>query len=321
MIGRRELLASVAALGAGSSQFAFAQSWPNAPISLVSQFPAGTSQDVLLRSIADLVAADLKQSVVTENKPGGFGTAMSFTATQNPNGYTFGLVTSSTLVILPLIRKLGYDPLNDLTLVMQLATFPLGIAVKADSPFKSWPDVVAHAKTNPGKITFGTNSPDSMANLGMQRLLALAGISLNGVPFRGTMEVMTAVLGDQIDLMVSGVEWKPQVDAGAMRLLMMWTDKRLPAYASTPTARESGYPFDLDVSMALVAPKGLEPSVLSMAHGAFRRALESPSIHTLIEKYDMISSYADGATLKANLVELSADLRPVIDRLGMAAER
>jgi len=303
---------------AGASKPAFAQSYPVRPITVVSLFPAGSPQDIILRSLADIVAADLKQPIVTENKPGGFGAAQNYTAIQKPDGYTLGATASASLVVLPLIRKIPYDPLNDLTIIMQLATFPLGIAVKADSRFKAWPDVVAYAKANPGIVTFGTNAPDSVANMGMMRLQNMAGISLTSVPFKGSMDAMSAVLGDQVALFVSGAEWKPQVDAGAMRLLMMWTDKRLPAYANTPTARESGYPFDLDVSMDLIAPKGVEPAMVKVAHDAYKKALETESIRALIEKYDMIPNYADGPALKARLTAMSTDLQPIVAQLGLS---
>ena len=108
-----------------------------------------------------------------------------------------------------------------------------------------------------------------------------------------------------------------QVDAGQMRLLMMWTDKRLPAFPNAPTARESGYPFELDVSIGLIAPKGLEPAVAVRVHSAFKTALETPAVRALIEKYNMISSYLDGAAFKSRMAGI-ADMKPVIEQLGLA---
>lgn len=157
-----------------------------------------------------------------------------------------------------------------------------------------------------------------MANLGMQRLQALSGISLTHVPHKGAMEIIPAVLGDHIMMMVSGLEWKPQVDAGQMRLLMMWTDKRLPAFPNAPTARESGYPFELDVSIGLIGPKGLEPAVAARVHNAFKTALDSPAVSGMIAKYNMVSSYLDGAAYKSRMAAMSNDLKPVIEQLGLA---
>ena len=330
---RRRLLAAAAvtlgALGVASPWPVFAQSstslatssmaYPNRPVTLVSVFSPGSPQDLVVRAVAEIVAADLKQPVIVDNKPGANGgIAQGYTATQKPDGYTLCAANSTGLAILPLMQKLAYDATSDLTYIMQMVSFPIGVVVKADNPFKSWADLVAHAMANPGKITYGTTGPGSTANLGMQRLQGLAGISLTHVPHKGSMEIIPAVLGDHIMLMVTGTEWKPQVDAGNMRLLMMWTDKRLAAFANVPTARESGYPFDLDATFGLIAPKGLEAGVQARVHGAFKTALETASVRALIEKYDMVPSYADGAAFKARMASISADLKPVIDQLGLA---
>ena len=269
--------------------------------------------------MAEIVAEDFKQPVVIDNKPGAAGgLALGATVTQKPDGYSLSVISSASLTNLPQMQKLAFDPAKDFDYVMQMVSFPVGIVVKAESPWKTWADLLAHARANPGKITYGTTGQNSLANLGMQRLQALAGISLTHVPHKGAMEIIPAVLGDHVMVMVSGLEWKPQVDAGQMRLLMMWTDKRLPAFPNAPTARESGYPFELDVSIGLIAPKGLEPAVAARVHSAFKTALETPAVRALIEKYNMISSYLDGAAFKSRMAGIAADMKPVIEQLGLA---
>jgi tripartite-type tricarboxylate transporter receptor subunit TctC len=216
------------------------------------------------------------------------------------------------------MQKLAFDPAKDFDYLMQMASFPIGIAIKAESPFKTWADLVAFAKANPGKVTYGTPGTGSMANLGMQRLQALAGITLTHVPPKGVMEIIPAVLGDHVGLMVTGTEWKPHIDAGQMRLLMMWTDKRLASFGNVPTARESGYPFELDVSFGLVAPKGLETAVATQVHSAFKKALETASVRALLEKYNMEPAYLDGPAFKARMARVASDMKPVIEQLGLA---
>jgi tripartite-type tricarboxylate transporter receptor subunit TctC len=316
---RRQFIASTLALGVVSPSSAFAQSYPSRPITLVTTFAAGSPQDLVLRAMAEVVSADFKQPIVVDNKPGASGgIGMSASVTQRPDGYALNVSNSAGLANLPLMQKLPYDPAKDFDYLMQMASFPIGIAVKADSPFKSWTDLVAQAKANPGKVTYGTPGAGSMANLGMQRLQALAGITLTHVPHKGVMEIIPAVLGDHVALMVTGTEWKPLVDGGQMRLLMMWTDKRLASFANVPTARESGYPFELDVSFGLLAPKGLEPAVAAQVHGAFRKALETASVRTLMEKYNMVPAYLDGPAFKARMASITADMKPVIEQLGLA---
>lgn len=316
-VSRRRILACALAVSLVPG-WAQAQVYPNRPITLITTFASGSPQDLVARAISDHVAADLKQPVVVDNKPGAAGgVAMSAAVTQKPDGYTLCLINSPGIANLPLMQKLPFDPQTDFDFLMQMASFPVGIAVKAESPFKSWDDLVVHAKANPGKVTYGTPGTGSMANLGIQRLQALAGITLTHVPHKGVMEIIPAVLGDHVALMVTGTEWKPLVDAGQMRLLMMWTDRRLPSFANVPTARESGYPFELDVSFGLVAPKGLEPAIAAQLHGAFKTALEAKSLRALLEKYDMVASYLDGAAFKARMINQRAEMKPVIERLGL----
>lgn len=316
---RRQLIASALALGVVAPHRALAQAYPSRPVTLVTTFAPGSPQDLVLRAMAEIVVAEFKQPVVVDNKPGaGGGIAMGASVTQKPDGYALNVSNSAGLANLPLMQKLAFEPAKDFDYLMQMASFPIGIAVKAESPFKTWADLIAHAKGNPGKITYGTPSAGSMANLGMQRLQAMAGITLTHVPHKGAMEIIPAVLGNHIGLMVTGTEWKPLVGSGQMRLLMMWTDRRLPAFASVPTARESGYPFDLDVSFGLLAPKGLEPAVATRVHDAFKAALEAASVRALMEQYDMVPAYLDGPAFKARMAGIAADMKPAIEQLGLA---
>lgn len=318
---RRQIIASTLSLAAVSPHRAFAQSYPSRPITLVTTFAAGSPQDLVVRAMSDIVGAEFKQPVVVDNKPGAAGgIAQGHTATQKPDGYSLNVAVSAGLANLPLMQKLPYDPARDFDYLMQMVSFPIGIVVKAGSSFKSWADLVAHAKANPGKITYGTPGAGSMANLGMLRLQAFAGVSLTHVPHKGVMEIIPAVLGDHVMLMVTGTEWKPLVDAGQMRQLMMWTEKRLLAFPDIPTARECGYPFELDVSFGLVAPKGLEPAVAAAVHRAFKGALETAAVREQIEKYNMVPAYLDGSAFKARMAGIAADMKPVIEQLGLLAK-
>jgi tripartite-type tricarboxylate transporter receptor subunit TctC len=318
-LNRRRIIATILVLGQTSPHATFAQTYPNRPVTVVTSFAAGSPQDLIVRAMAEIVAADFKQPVTVDNKPGASGgLAMGATVTQKPDGYALNVSNSAGLANLPLMQKLAFDPAKDFDYLMQMGSFPIGIAVKAESQFKSWSELVAHAKANPGRVTYGTPGAGSMANLGMQRLQALASIALTHVPHKGVMEIIPAVLGDHVALMVSGTEWKPLVDAGQMRLLMVWTDKRLASFADVPTARESGYPFELDVSFGLLAPRGLEPAVAAKVHSAFKTALETASVRALIEKYNIVPSYQDAASFKARMTTIAADLKPVIEQLGLA---
>lgn len=318
IISRRHLLACAAVL-ACSPASAIAQAYPDRPITVFSIFGPGSPQDAVVRALCDIVSKDLKQPVVVDPKMGAGG-AIGATAmlAQKADGYALSMNVTPAFSTLPLMQKLSYDPGRDFTYIIQLASFPLGIATKAESPFKSWADLVQHAKANPGKVTYGTPGVGSLVNLGMQRLQAAAGISLTHVPHQNPMEIVPAVLGEHVQLMASGTEWKANAEAGKMRVLVTFGEKRLPSFPNVPTLREAGYDFDLDVAFGLVAPKGIDPATAKTLHDAFKRALESATVKPLFEKFDLLPAYATGEAFQTRMAKIGQDFKPLIEQLGLA---
>src|SRR5262245_43487120 len=196
------------------SSAAKAEVFPNRPIWVNVSFASGAPQDLVMRAIAEIASKDLGQPIIIDNKPGAAATlAAAITATANPDGYTIGTAVS-TLVLVPQMQKVAFDPFKDFTYIQQLAAFPIGVTVKTESSFKSWADVIAHAKANPGVVTYGTPGPGTNVHLGMERLQKHAGIKLTHVPHTGAASLIPAVLGGHIMLQASGMEWKSSVDAG-----------------------------------------------------------------------------------------------------------
>lgn len=301
------------------SSVALGQHFPSKPVTMISTFGPGTPQDLIVRALTDLAGKELGQPVAVDPRPGAGG-ALTASATKaaKPDGYTIGTTTVAALAVLPQLQKVAYDPERDFTYIMQIGTFPIGVAVKADSPFRTWAEVIAKAKIAPNTITFGTPGQGSIANLGMQRILSDAGVAVTHVPHQGAQTIISAVLGGHITLQVTGTEWKPHVEAGTMRLLMMWTSERHASFPSVPTLRELGYPFDLDVGFGLYGPAGMEPALTKRLHNAFNSALQSAQVRDLMQKFDVLPAYADGSTFKAGTTRLASDLRPTIDKLGLA---
>lgn len=294
-----------------------AQQFPQRPITIVSAFGPGSPQDLIVRNVGEELAKDVGQTVVPDNKPGGGATlAAASLLSAKPDGYTLASVVS-TLVIVPQLQKTAFDPAKDFTYLAQIGAFPLGVTVKADSPFKTWADMVAFAKANPGKVTFGTPGSGTNVHLGMERIAKQSGLSLTHVPHTGAMTIIPAVLGGHVMLQASGTEWKPQVEAGQMRLLVIWSAKRHPSFPDVPTLREVGYPFDIEVPFGFVGPKGLEPAALEVLQKVLKKAIEAPSTVALLGKYDMIPNYADGAELRRRMEEVGTSMAPIIEQLGL----
>src|SRR5215813_4488187 len=174
-----------------------AQSFPNRPITVNVSFAAGAPHDLLMRAIAEIASKDLGQPIIIDNKPGAAATlAAALTMTAKPDGYTLATAVS-TIVLVPQMQKVAFDPFKDFTYIQQFAAFPVGVTVKTDSPFKSWADVIAHAKANPGVVTYGTPGPGTNVHLGMERVQKHAG-KLTHVPHTGAVSLIPAVLGGHI---------------------------------------------------------------------------------------------------------------------------
>ena len=246
---------------------ALAQAYPSKPVTLVVPWPAGGATDIAMRAIAEGAAKHLGQNIAIDNKPGASGTLgpAVMAATGKPDGYTIAQMPI-TVMRLPLMQKTTWDAIKDFTYIVHLTGYTFGITTKADSPFKSWKDVVEFAKANPGKVTYATPGAGTSLHIGMEQIAAKSGIKLTQVPFKGNAESNAAVLGGHTMLQADGTGWKALVDAGQLRLLAIWTPERSKNWPDTPTLTELGYPFVFDSTLWHCRAQG---------HGGGRRA-EAP---------------------------------------------
>jgi tripartite-type tricarboxylate transporter receptor subunit TctC len=297
-----------------------AQPYPSRPITIVSPVGPGAPQDVIIRAMAEIMSKDFGQPIIVENKPGASLTLgpATMAATSKPDGYTVSAIFS-TLVLVSQMNKVPYDPFKDFTYIVQVARFPLGVTIRSDSPHQTWAEVVAHAKSNPTAVTYGSPGSGTNAHLGMELLLRSIGAKMTHVPHQGPMPIITAVLGGHVTLQVSGMEWKPHVDQGDMRLLAMLTDQRHPSFPNVPSISELGFPFDVSVPMGFAGPKGMDPAVVQKLHDAFKKASEDPRVRALYPKFDIDYHYADGAGFRQTLEAIGSRMRPVIEQLGLLA--
>jgi tripartite-type tricarboxylate transporter receptor subunit TctC len=309
------------AIGLGAMTPAVAQPFPNKSVTIISPTGPGSPQDTIIRAIAEAMTKDLGKPVIVENKPGAsltMGPAM-MAASAKPDGYTVSAFVT-TLVLLPQMQKMSYEPFKDFTYIAQVASFPVGVAVKADSSFKSWADVLAQAKTRPGSVSYGTPGIGTMAHLGMELIAQNAGIQITHVPHNSSMAIINNVMGGHVMLQVSGMEWKQMVEEGRMRLLVMLSAKRHPAFPNVPSISEFGSPFDVEVPMGFVGPKGMDPTVVRRLHDAFKKASEDPGVLDVYRKSDIDHRFAGGDELRKSLEDVSTRMRPVIEELGLAAK-
>jgi tripartite-type tricarboxylate transporter receptor subunit TctC len=298
---------------------AFAQSYPEKPITLIVPWPAGGSTDIAMRTIAEAAAKHLGQPIVIDNKPGATGTLgpAVMAATAKPDGYTIAQIPI-TVMRLPLMQKTTWDALKDFTYIVHLTGYTFGVTTKADGQFKTWAEVVEFAKANPGKVTYGTPGAGSSLHIGMEQIAAKAGMQLTHVPFKGGAETNAAVLGGHTTLQADSTAWKPLVDAGQLRLLAIWTAERSKNWPDAPTLKELGYPFVFDSPFGVAGPKGMDPAAVQKLHDAFKRAIDDKAVVEAMARYDMVPRYLDAASYRKSVEEFIVSEKAALEKIGLA---
>ncbi|MFO1198894.1 MAG: tripartite tricarboxylate transporter substrate binding protein [Burkholderiaceae bacterium] len=257
--------------------------WPNRAIRIVQPWAAGGGGDIVTRVIADKMRAELGVPVVVENRPGAGGNVgAEFVARQPPDGYTL-MTTAAGFSISPsLYRNLGYDTLKDFIPVTKIATAPLLVLVRADSPLKTMADLVALAKKDPKGVTYGSFGNGSPSHLIGERINRLMGISMTHVPYTGG-GAATDLQGGSLTLAIlDAVSQTPQVKAGKVRALALNGTNRLPALPDVPTLVECGIPFELVGWHAMFAPAGTPREIVERLNRVVNQVIAMPDVRTRI---------------------------------------
>jgi len=261
-----------------------ADSYPSKPIRLVVPFPAGGGTDIIARAIGQQLTESRQWTVVVDNKPGAGGNlGVDAVAKAAPDGYTVVLGQTSNLAINPaLYAKLPYDPLKDLKPVVLAATAPLVIVVPNSSRYKTLAEVLAAARQSPGALVFGTPGNGTVAHLTMEQLQKAAGIRLQHVPYKGSAQALTDLMGGQMDLYVSSIPTAiSHLKGGRMRALAVTSDKRSPQLPQVPTVGESGVKgFESNTWFGFMAPAATPAPALATLNTAINQALQTPAVRS-----------------------------------------
>jgi tripartite-type tricarboxylate transporter receptor subunit TctC len=317
------LLRSIALVLAAASMLwmtpaAMAQDYPSRPVTLIIPWPPGGATDIAMRAIAEAAAKHLGQPIVVDNKPGGSGAIgpATMAASAKPDGYTISQIPI-TVFRLPLMQQASWDPEKDFSYIVHLTGYTFGVTTHVDTPFKKWQDVIDYAKANPGKVTYATPGAATSLHIGMEQIAAKAGVKFTQVPFKGNAESNTAVLGNHTMLQADGTGWKPLVDGGKLRLLMIWTAERSKNWPDVPTMKELGYPFVFDSPFGIGGPKGMDPKVVAKLHDAFKKAIEEPALLETLAKYDMVANYKSTEDYRKFVTDQIESERKVVDSIGL----
>jgi tripartite-type tricarboxylate transporter receptor subunit TctC len=300
---------------------AAADSYPQKPIDFIVTFAAGGSTDVIIRAVASIAAKELGQPVIVSNKAGGGGSVgTAFWASQKPDGYTVGIVSLGPMEIQPHLTKVPYDPLKDIVPFMQFGEYPQGLAVKADSPFKSLKDLIEYARQNPGKVTYGTTGVGGAPHITTERLAIEAGVKLTHIPYKGGAPAITALLGGHVTA-TSVAEFVLQVKGGSARLLAAYNPQRLSDFPDVPTLKELGYRVTLSNYIGIGVPAGTPRDITEKLHKAFKKAFDDPSIKELMKKWAVEAIYDSGDELAKKIRLGYRDYGEVIKKMGLREEK
>jgi tripartite-type tricarboxylate transporter receptor subunit TctC len=312
---RGAVLLLVVAAGSAS-----AQQFPVKPITLICPWPAGGSSDLVMRAFADVVGRQLGQPMVIENRPGASGT-MGAVALLNaqPDGYTLAQLPISVFR-LPHINKTPFDPLKDITYIINVTGYTFGLVVRADAPWKDLSEFVAYAKANPEKITYGTPGAGTTPHLAVEQFSLAAGIKLTHIPFKGFAENMQSLLGGHTMALSDSTGWAPHVDAGKARLLVTYGSKRTKRWPQVPTLLDAGYNTVSDSPFGFGGPKGMDPKVVKILHDAFHKAMDDPKVVAMLEKFDQPAIYMNTEDYTKFARKTFVEEKGLIERLGMAAK-
>ncbi len=246
---------------------AFAQSYPAGPVRVLVPFGAGGATDVVARVFAERLQQRMGQSFTVENRAGAAGQIAAAAFARSPNdGYTLMFTTAAPITVAPLMNdKVQYDPRKDFIPVGVVAMQPVWIVVNANSPLKSLGDIVTRAKADPGKLTYGTSGVGTELHLAAEAVARSAGIQMVHVPFRGGGEVITALLGSQIDFAaLSTASIAGAVKQGTLRVLAVSSPKRMADFPDVPTFAELGHGGATMVPWwGLMAPAGTPQPVVA----------------------------------------------------------
>jgi tripartite-type tricarboxylate transporter receptor subunit TctC len=263
------------------SGLAAAQSWPTRSVRLVVPFPPGGSTDVAARALADKMSAGLGQQAVVENR-GGAGGALGAgeVARAAPDGYTVLFAANAVSILHLAVKNLPYDTLRDFMAVTQVTTQPNTFAVHPSVPATSIKELVAYAKANPGKLSYGHSGAGGSQHLTGELLKKMAGIDMVGIPYKGGGQLITDLVGGQIQVGIAGTTpFIPHHRAGRIRILALTSLERFPPLPEFPTVVEAGYPgFESSQWLGLLVPRGTPASVITRLHDETVKALKLPDV-------------------------------------------
>jgi tripartite-type tricarboxylate transporter receptor subunit TctC len=259
----------------------FAQEYPGKPIRLIIPSTPGGGTDFTGRQIATKLAEMNGWSVVPDNRPGA-GTALGLAeaARAKPDGYELVIAQSDNVSLIPLLMKVAYDPLKDLTPIALCAVTPLIILVNENSPYKTLPDLLKAAKAQPGKLTYGTSGTGGGVHVAMELLQLTAGVKMQHVPYKGSSPALADLMGGHLDFAGSSISSAAgMIHSGKVRALAVTSAKRNASLPNVPAVAEFGYKdFNAISFYGVMGPAGIPATIVARLNADINKILVRPEV-------------------------------------------
>jgi tripartite-type tricarboxylate transporter receptor subunit TctC len=319
------LLASALAAGAACAQPAASDAgWPAKPIRLIVPFPAGSTADVIARLLGQKLGQRLGQQFVVDNRIGASGNiGAELVAKAAPDGYTIGIVTSSTqAVAVSLSASLPYDPIRDFAPVTMLASSPYVLVVSPTLEAHSVAELVALAKRKPGVLNYGSAGPASLAHLASALFATLADVQLTHVPYKSTAQSVIDLISGRLDMQFATIPPSIQtIRAGQLRALAVTGRQRVEALPETPTMAEAGVAgYEATIWFALVAPAKFPGGLAARLNREVAEVVAAPDMKELLAQQGLVAEGGPPAALTDQVRADIAKWRDVIVKAGITAE-
>jgi len=301
-----------------------AQTYPAKPVRLIVTFPAGGPADIFGRFLAQGMSSRLGQPVVVENISGASGVlGVDRAAKSAPDGYTLALISSTAASIGPFaMANMPFDPGKDLALITTAVRVPEVIVVNPVLPVNTLAELIAYAKSNPGKVNYGSAGSGGITHLAGELLKVEAGIDIVHVPYKGAAPAVSDLVGGQVQMGVFDVPVVlPHIRSGKLKALAVTSLRRAATLAETQTTAEASYPKVLsDNWYGLIGPLGIPPAVLKRIHGAAVAALSSPEVAEQYAKVGGVPMPSSPEEFSVYLAQDQAKWGRVVKAIGFKAE-